>query len=537
VSAGAPASVLEEVGALAAALAVVGAFVLPGRRLRALALVVVLTLAPVLLLAELWGAPPVRMFRNAPLLAAGAGVVGFALLGAVAALFVRRPGALGVAAVLALPFRVPIAAGGDSANLLVPLYLVVGAGALAFLWTALRNRDRKAEEDPPPNRLELALLAALVLYAAQAAYSTNFTQALENLVFFYLPFALLLRLLGALEWTPRLLRTCLGVLLTLALVFVAIGFVEFATGTLLLNPKVIAANQFDSFFRVNSLFFDPNIYGRFLVLVMLCVTAVLVWAPARRTVLLAAGALAVLWSGLLLTFSQSSLTALLVGLGVLAALRWGARPVLAAAAAALVLGVAALALGSGLLRLDLGSQRSVDKATSGRLDLVLGGLRLWAENPVVGHGSGSFSERYRAREATSAQTAVAASHTIPITVAAEQGVLGLAVYLVVLATAAGLLARGLGALRGRAPPGPELVARAALAACFAGLIVHTLLYAAFLEDPISWTLLGVAVGLRRRGAISPDRAAPGTAPRAAGPVASGSVASTAARTRTGSSTP
>ena len=41
---------------------------------------------------------------------------------------------------IALPFRVPIAAGGSSANLLVPLYLVVAAGALSFLVPALRAR-------------------------------------------------------------------------------------------------------------------------------------------------------------------------------------------------------------------------------------------------------------------------------------------------------------------------------------------------------------------------------------------------------------
>ena len=49
----------------------------------------------------------------------------------------------------------------------------------------------------------------------------------------------------------------------------AIGFVEYAKRELLLNPKVISSNQFESYFRVNSLFFDPNIYGRFLAIVML----------------------------------------------------------------------------------------------------------------------------------------------------------------------------------------------------------------------------------------------------------------------------
>ena len=44
----------------------------------------------------------------------------------------------------------------------------------------------------------------------------------------------------------------------------AVGFWEYPARALLLNPKVIDSNQFESYFRVNSLFFDPNIYGRFL---------------------------------------------------------------------------------------------------------------------------------------------------------------------------------------------------------------------------------------------------------------------------------
>ncbi len=79
----------------------------------------------------------------------------------------------------------------------------------------------------------------------------------------------LLVLLARVAWTPRLVAWCLGVLVALATVLVGIGFVEYATRHLLLNPKVITSNQFESYFRVNSLFFDPNIYGRFLALVML----------------------------------------------------------------------------------------------------------------------------------------------------------------------------------------------------------------------------------------------------------------------------
>ena len=74
-----------------------------------------------------------------------------------------------------------------------------------------------------------------------------------------------------------------GVLLGLALVFAAIGFWEYQTRELLLNPKVIASNQFEEYFRVNSLFFDPNIYGRFLALVMIALAGVLLWTRRRAT--------------------------------------------------------------------------------------------------------------------------------------------------------------------------------------------------------------------------------------------------------------
>ena len=111
--------------------------------------------------------------------------------------------------------------------------------------------------------------AFLVLYAVQASYSIDFDHALENVVFFYVPFALLFVLLSrvrvdAARWRSRAWR----VLVALAVVFVGIGFVEYATRHLFLNPKVIASNQFEYYFRVNSLFFDPNIYGRFLAIVM-----------------------------------------------------------------------------------------------------------------------------------------------------------------------------------------------------------------------------------------------------------------------------
>src|SRR3989440_9970555 len=66
---------------------------------------------------------------------------------ALAALLWRRPSLLALLVLVALPFRIPIAAGGATSNLLVPLYLVVGAGALALIVPALAGRVRPAGED------------------------------------------------------------------------------------------------------------------------------------------------------------------------------------------------------------------------------------------------------------------------------------------------------------------------------------------------------------------------------------------------------
>ena len=188
-------------------------------------------------------------------------------------------------------------------------------------------------------------------------------------MFFYVPFALLFALLREVAWTPRRLRWAGGVLAGLALAFAGVGFVEFATRRLLLNPKVIASNQVEEYVRVNSLFFDPNIYGRFLALVMIGLAAVMLWARRPRHALPAVAALVVLWSGLLTTLSQSSFAALLVGLAALAWLRWGARVVLPPALAAVAVALLLVLAFPGALHADLCRRRAISRDQ--RLDEAL----------------------------------------------------------------------------------------------------------------------------------------------------------------------
>jgi putative inorganic carbon (HCO3(-)) transporter len=198
------------------------------------------------------------------------------------------------------------------------------------------------------------------------------------------------------------------------------------------------------------------------------------------------------------TFSQSSLLALLAGLAVLAAIRWSWRWTLGVVVVGAIGAVLVVLLvgGSGKITSD---RLNVD--LSGRGNLVSGGLDLFSERPLQGYGSGSFQAAYREHRKNK-DIPVTVSHTEPVTVAAEQGLVGLALYISLIVVALWTLGTGLfsGSSGGwRA----GLAARAAVLAAFVALLVHTLAYAGFFEDPITWVLLAVGASLAHAAAGEP----------------------------------
>src|SRR3954454_3184032 len=211
---------LEILGVIVAAVLAGGAIVSGSTRGRAAAMVAALVIAPVLLIADVWDSPQLHTLRDRPSLAAGAAIAGLVAVGALAWLMARTPALLPLLVVGTLPFRIPISAGGSTASLLLPLYLVIAAGVLAHAVPRLRAAD----DDAPfaPRALEWLLAGALVLYAVQSAWSGDFEKALQQVAFFYVPFALLFSLLRELEWTPRVLTGCLAALVSLAVVFVGV---------------------------------------------------------------------------------------------------------------------------------------------------------------------------------------------------------------------------------------------------------------------------------------------------------------------------
>jgi O-antigen ligase len=280
-------------------------------------------------------------------------------------------------------------------------------------------------------------------------------------------------------------------LAAMALVFAVIGIVQYETRNIFWNPKVKVDNAYAPigwFYRVNSVFYDPSIYGRFLVVAILASLAVVLYR--RGDVLWSVAAvltIGITWVGLLASFSQSSLAALMAAVAVAAVVAWGRRLSLLLVVAIVVALVASLVASPAVRH-----KASLSHVTSGRSTLVSKGVRVAAHHPLVGVGVGGFRRAYAdVAHLRGKEPKAAASHTTPVTVAAETGLPGLVLlgWLVVAAllTAFGRLARGF-----------DGAARLAFGLALVAILVHCLFYNALFEDPTFWGLLAlVTVGFRR----------------------------------------
>jgi putative inorganic carbon (hco3(-)) transporter len=508
---------LAGAGLLIAAGASAAAILLPAGRARSAAMVVAIVLFPALILGDQWHTHQIVDLRHSTGRIVGLLALGAVAVAALAYVFRRWPLLLPLAIVAALPFRIPLHAGGDTANLLVPLYLVIAGGVVAVLlrdWIVppadgAGGEGENGVSSPRPQAsppvtgsagrsaalwLPRVLAAFVVLYALQALYSDDFSKGLQNACFFLVPFTVAYGLIQDVEWSNRLLRWILVLVVAEALAFVAIGSVEYVTRSLFWNDAVIRSNDFHTYFRVNSVFWDPNIYGRYLGLVLVVATTALLWAQDRRHFWLLAGTILVLWVGLAQTFSQSSFIALLAGLAVLAAIRWSWRWTLAAVVVGVV-GAALVVILVGGKGFDLGR---INLDIGGRANLVSGGAELFEDRPLWGYGSGSFQEAYAAHRENK-DLPVSVSHTEPVTVAAEQGLIGLAAYIALIVVALWTMTAG---LKGRR------AGRAAVLAAFVALLVHTMSYAGFFEDPITWVLLAIGAALASTPFVATEAGGP-----------------------------
>ena len=452
------------------------------RRVRLAGLSFAVLIAPVLVLADSWDTERLVEIRDTPFTAGAA--LSFALFAvcALAILLRRRPLLLAPVLIAAMPFRIAVDLGGGSVNLLLPLYGVVAAGLLAAWMTPHATTEEGPAVESGRGLLRftgLALAAVVVLYGLQAGYADDISLAVRNVAFFLAPFAALFYLLCSVEWSPRALRVIGLVLVFEGLLFALVAGYQFATGDLFWNDKLIEGNEAHAYFRVNSLFFDPNILGRYLAVTMVALAVLVAFGRRPRLLIATAGLFVILLITLVVTYSQSSLIALIAGMLVLVALRFG----ITTGAAAAVASVLAVAGSVALI-----AAGGISEDTSGRSGLIDGGLEIAADDPLLGAGSGTFPVEFKERFGGGPGVAVE-SHTEPVTAFAEGGAVGLAAYLALLVvTTFGLIAAAGPALRERARGTPLA---AALLATYVVMIVHSLGYAAFLTDPITWALLAL----------------------------------------------
>ena len=390
----------------------------------------------------------------------------------------RWPLALPFAACLAAPFRFPVHIGSQDANLLVPLYAVIGVAWLALALEALQGA---APVRLPPRRLALPLLLLVAWEAASLAWSDSASEGAKAMAFYALPFGVLLAALVAhpppLPKLPDLLR----VQVALALAFAAVGVYQVLRHDVWWNRKLMVSNAFSSFFRANSIFYDPSIFGRYQAVTITLVFAALLFGTVRRP--LAAGiAAALTWVGILTSYSQSALFALCAAVATGLVLTFGRR-------LAWLLLLGALAVGAGLLAVPSVRHAGLDRVTSKRSGLVGDGLRLFKAHPLAGVGLGGSTQA--AREQTDRGRAVRrAQHVMPLTVASELGIVGVALVAWLLT----VLAR-LALIR---PFRPE---RLALGLALLAIFVHSLFYAAFFEDPLTWGLAALLAACAAPGMI------------------------------------
>jgi O-antigen ligase len=292
----------------------------------------------------------------------------------------------------------------------------------------------------------------------------------------------------------------------MGLIFAVVGFYQYETRDIFQNPKVINSNAYASYFRVNSIFWDPSVYGRFLVVAIVPSVVLLVRRRVRVLTPVVVAAIVVLWLGLLISFSQSSFAALLVGVVGAAFVAWRWRALIAVGAAVAVLGGIAVSAPQLRHSIQHHTTSGLNSATSGRASLVANGVRIAQAHPLTGVGVGGFKRAYAERVHFKGKSPKnAASHNTPVTVAAETGLVGLALF---MALVGALLAQAFRRSDRSLAGTLSLVGGLVLAA----ILCHSLFYNDFFEDPTTWGLVGlVALATAAR----PARAAAEDQPAAA----------------------
>ena len=430
---------------------------------------------------------------SAKLVALGTvGVVGMAVG---AAILARWPVLVTPVVLAAAPFRPPLSFGSEhryyigvasagQLGRLLPLYGVLGAAALALAWHAVRGRTIL----PVPLIVSVPACAFIAIAAVSLLWADDLHAGENVLAYFLLPFGVLVGVVARAPYPPWMTRVLAIIAVTLATLFAVVGIVQAATHELwFFSPAVEVGNAYGSFFRVTSLFRDPSLYARHVVIgIAIVVVAVLY---RKLNPLLAVPLVVLLFAGVWFSYSQSSMAALFVVTLVLAVVAGTRNLRLVAALTALL--VLLGATGVVLASIQDHSARRFTSDRSRRVELT---LKVFRDHPVEGVGLGGQPVASQARSEQGGSPTRFVSHTTPLTVAAELGIIGLVAYFALLGGAAWVIER----VRRIDPP-----LGLGLGAVLLALFVHSLAYSGFFEDPVTWLAIAIAASFLLSRADNP----------------------------------
>lgn len=293
----------------------------------------------------------------------------------------------------------------------------------------------------------------------------------------------------------RIWGAMLAIAIMLAVIAVAQRFGIFNWRGILIQSDEVS-------YRSNATFGDPNILARyFAVVIPLAVMLILATGPRRLTLYVAIPACVLGLAGIVASASRSGWLMLLV-VGFLAVM-WSplTRYQKAALTAAAVAGVGLLI---GLLLMQGGADaQRVQTLWSGvevigqREFLIRAGIAMWKDNLLIGVGSGNYQNAlvvsYLDLIPTWARTTL--SHTSTVSILAELGVVGAALFAMVCTRIAIVIAA---TYRGTGDSYTRLIT-GWLGASLFGILLQTQSEGRLIDEPYLWFLLAVFVAIETDG--------------------------------------
>jgi O-Antigen ligase len=403
-----------------------------------------------------------------PVLIAPAAIGAVVLLAVGAWIALRWPWLI-VAGCVVAGLRLPLRDPPSPADHLLPLYALLASGLVAHGYELVKGRAVR----PGLGVLGPALGAWVVLASASLFWTSDLDKGAFSVIDAALPFAALAALVGV--WGLERVKPVRLALVQvgLALLCSLVALYQWQSHHLISNRKLEVDNAYASFYRVNSLFFDPSLFGRFQAIAILTLVGVLLLSRrSLRPALLVLATVGV-FVGLALSYSQSGLLALDVGLVVLAGVVWRGPALLGFGALAVLVLLASLAVPATRHKI---TNASLSNVTSNRSSILRKGIDAFERHPFAGDGLGSFS---RSAGTTPEERARIAPHDVVLQEAVELGVLGLLALAGIVFAVFRLLLRP-------AEPSQASQLRLILACELVAIVVSSLFYASLFEDPIAW---------------------------------------------------